>query len=179
MFMYSVFIFTPYLITTTITNENCSGIIDSKNYGVVIFSTKDQSYYSVAHNYDQVEIAIYAIFIICAYISNLLRIIFSKITPRKTSHYKILLITWGISSTVKSLGNICVKPHLTSLIHLPAIIFCLNIFESLLFLRYHIRIDTIPFRIKFMYKAPERIIVQFNSRNEVEHIVLINEDQIL
>ncbi|KII62713.1 hypothetical protein RF11_03636 [Thelohanellus kitauei] len=102
----------------------------------------------------------------------------SKASPQNNSDYRFLFQSWALTCFMSNqLQNYCIKTHLTFITHFPDIIFVLNIIEIVLFLCYHIRIETDPFQLKFTFKGVEKIIIPMNMEFQVENETLIVEDE--
>ncbi|KII69045.1 hypothetical protein RF11_02400 [Thelohanellus kitauei] len=100
----------------------------------------------------------------------------SKASPRNNLHYQLLFVFWTMSCVNSTQHQTkCIETHLKFLQHFPIIIFCLNIFEIVLFLCYNVRIETNPFQLKFTFKGIEKIIMEIKQEYNVENMLLIPE----
>ncbi|KII60229.1 hypothetical protein RF11_13392 [Thelohanellus kitauei] len=166
--LLTFYVFSPNLMTTTI-NETCNIKHDARKIGLVVFTENSTKSHSVFRNFNRIEIVILIKFLILAYILQFVRIYIAQASPKGSSIFKILASIW----IVKRINTDCVKEHLSILVRFPTAIFCLNSLEILLFFCYHIKIDTRPLRITFIFKEEEKIFFQ------LKHVPVVNNEVVV
>ncbi|KII60224.1 hypothetical protein RF11_13386 [Thelohanellus kitauei] len=191
MFLLTLFVFLPNLITTSLTKDEQGQInYTESKYGIVVLSGNDTLTHSILRESTSEGIFDMSVIIVAAYISQIVRIILFQYLYRNVinSSFICYLLTHSWLASGKTFTNIEIlnfyrlyhvtpfirkyseilkkrgmMANVSALIHVPMVIFCLNTFEILLFVLYHIEISINPFRITFVWQ--EIINEELNRKN--------------
>ncbi|KII75183.1 hypothetical protein RF11_06496 [Thelohanellus kitauei] len=146
-------------MTTTIKEHNCVSQHAPGTFGAVVLYN-DKYTHSILKTFSLIDKATFNLICISLYISLFSRIILSKDIPRRY------------------LENMCDKYDFTILMHFPLFMFCLHMLECLLFLYYHIRINTEMIMIKCEFKKADESREGTNPNYVLELKVLNPKDKL-
>ncbi|KII60226.1 hypothetical protein RF11_13388 [Thelohanellus kitauei] len=193
MILLTLCVFLPNLITTSLKKHECQFNNTVIQNGIVKPTQNDSSADSVFRESSSNHIFVVCLLIVSTYAAQILRIGLIK-TPFSDA-YQFMLMCLGLIVTslasgkkftnieiihLKSLYNLnpfiesfsenlkhgCVTGNVSALLHLPLVIFCLNMLEILLFVLYHMEISINPIRITFVGKDTINMQLNPNKRDK-------------